>query len=249
MPPKRKAKAATGVAKVRKPNDWRAPLFYWRGFIDEGGGWKGTWVASEQGLPCDADFDESPTTFSLMSDKKFGGAGSASFVKGSYKLDQGDGLKSYSDLSHAFHMLSSEGIVGACGTTEFGRFISLGLIEPYGSATRLTLVRRYIADNDPRSQLSAAQIAHLPRLGCKAPWEDDLPWKVAAGWKPEASCDSGRVAAGARATGDPDSVAVPSFIGSSFNTKVEYDAWLDNLGLEMGDRLPSSVSLNVLARP
>ena len=259
MAPKRKAKASAPAAKVRKPNDWRAPLFYWRGTTGENGGWVGTWVASEEGLPSDAEFKAAPTTFSLVADKALTNYGhTGSFVSGSYKLDQGDGLGNYSDLLHIFHVRATDNdkgsdgvVVGACGNTEFGRFISLGVLELRGSQTQLTLARRYIADNDPRAKLTAAEVASLPGQNCQAPWVDDLPWKVAACWKLPATSSPANVAMTAPLAADdhPRSqsiTAVPSFIGSSFKTKVEYEAWLDEYGLQAGDRLPCSISLNVL---
>ena len=224
------------------------------------GEWTGTWVASEEGLPNDSDFLASPTTFALVSDKSlvnFSHVGSASFVSGSYKLDQGDGLNSYSDISHEFHLRStnddegSDGIVGACGNTEFGRFISIGVLEPRGSTAQLILARRYIADNDPRAKLTAAEVAALAGLHSGAPWVEGLPWKVAAGWKPGA-ITSGAVGEGSTTATVPHRpsdtfVAVPSFVKSSFNTKVEYEAWLAKFELKVGDRLPPSISVGVLS--
>ena len=66
-------------------------------------------------------------------------------------------------------------VVGACGNTEFGRFCSLGRLdttaplsaggegkeggdEGRGGYTRLTLARRYLADDDPRTRMSAREV-------------------------------------------------------------------------------------------
>ena len=65
---KRKAAAPTTESNVKKKGkppcaDWRTPLFYWRGRVQEDDGtlpptstWDGTWVASAEGLPSDTDF-------------------------------------------------------------------------------------------------------------------------------------------------------------------------------------------------
>ena len=241
MAPKRKKSSPAGAtAKVRKPNDWRAPLFYWRGATRQDAGasgtWTGTWVASEDGLPGSADFDAAPTTFNLTSSRpltSLGDAGGAEFISGSYKLDQGDGLADFSDLSHRVH-LSAQGVVGACGSTEFGKFISLGKLIAHGTHGELTLARRYIADNDPRAKLSAEQVALLAASPSEReePWTAAV-WKVAAGWKPPSLEVTPGAARADEAATRPDTTtamdvdeAIPSFIESSFCTKVEYEEWL-----------------------
>ena len=193
----------------RAPTDWKTPLFYWRGAID-GDTWSGTWVASADGLPSDADFAASENTFTLKcsvatlpkADRDGG-----SFT-GSYKLDQGDGLEDFSDLSHDIFAISGPGghhplgecnkdwaVVGATGNTEFGRFVSLGRLDGPPLATdssvsidrtytRLTLARRYVDDDDPRLRLSAEQLADRVVWGAdewaiSAPWIA-LPWKISA---------------------------------------------------------------------
>jgi hypothetical protein len=240
MAPKRKSKSpASGgaTAKVRKPNDWRAPLFYWRGSTRQGTGgsgtWTGTWVASEGGLPGSAAFEAAPTTFDLTSSRpliSLGDVGSAEFICGSYQLDQGDGLAKFSDVSHVCH-LAADGVVGACGNTEFGKFISLGKLVARESHGELTLARRYITDNDPRAKLSAEQVALLAASASEReePWTAAV-WRVAAGWKPPsleatptAADEATRTVSTAAMEVDD---AVPSFIESSFCTKVEYEEWL-----------------------
>jgi hypothetical protein len=184
--PKGKQKAARGA-----PADWRAPLFFWRGKVD-GTTWEGTWVASTEGLPSEAEFASSPNAFKLTCSVDLGALFSptnsllnedaehfASFT-GSYKLDNGDGLADYEDKEHVIwghgcppdHHPLSEGVdhwavVGATGNTEFGRFVSLGRLDhppdhsggAYDPFTRLTLARRYIADNDKRTKMSARDVA------------------------------------------------------------------------------------------
>ena len=125
-------------------------------------------------------------------------------LAGSYKLDQGDGLADFSDISHevyaidgppGHHALGEQGaetdwaVVGATGNTEFGRFVSLGRLdgaESYDSGySRLTLARRYLDDDDPRIGMSAKAVATRV-AGCGpdewalgAPWLA-LPWKILA---------------------------------------------------------------------
>ena len=67
MPPKRKSSSTASAGKRKKKapaEDWRTPLFYWRGTID-GSSWSGTWVASSDGLPSDAEFAASANAFKL----------------------------------------------------------------------------------------------------------------------------------------------------------------------------------------
>ena len=205
--PKPKQKKKKGASEPQA--DWRTPLFYWRGrVVDEGTKWEGTWVASAEGLPSDADFAASANTFALVAagddllSSWAGGAPSGAArgsFSGSYKLDQGGGLEDFSDHTHAFELVKRAeepfAIVGARGSTEFGEFVSLGRLDlaldldaPGGDdaattrAPRLTLARRYLADDDVRAKLSCAAVvptlcetepAAAPR---EAPWER-LPWK------------------------------------------------------------------------
>ena len=66
MAPKRKpsSKASAPKRKRAPAADWRTPVFYWRGKV-VGNAWQGTWVASTDGLPSDAEFAKSPNTFKL----------------------------------------------------------------------------------------------------------------------------------------------------------------------------------------
>ena len=173
--------------------------------------WSGTWVASEKDLPDAAAFKESLNTFKLQFGpcevmRKVGSADrDATVLIGTYKLDQGDGegLRDYSDIEQILHIIEtaslgedgadgggSSAIVGARGTTEFGQFASLGLLL-HNSETRtteLTLVRRYLSDDDSRTKLCAREIAALAfgdvekktlakEVYAAAPWEA-LPWKA-----------------------------------------------------------------------
>ena len=72
-------------------------------------------------------------------------------LTGSYQLDQneGEGHKTYSDDWHDM-MVSCRGqyaVVAACGSTEFGRFVSLGYVD----GQEMVLARRYVADDDVRA--------------------------------------------------------------------------------------------------
>ena len=203
--PKRTAGSSGGKAKKPKAPkpDWRVPIFFWRGKV-RGDTWHGTWVASEDGLPSDEEFAASLNAFALKSDTPITGQcvldclGSYTFT-GSYKLDQGEGLADYSDVTHKVCVIEGpplEGgqsgwcIVGARGTTEFGEFVSLGRYDGHSGSgdVTLTLARRYIADNDPRCKMSAEEVAgrldvdeELDWTFSECPW-GALPWKVPEDW-------------------------------------------------------------------
>ena len=120
---------------------------------------EGRWVASDAGLPSEEEFATSENTFKLECSADLATLGSLrvresmqeeeppQFVSGSYKLDNGEGLADYSDLEHklwaadgppSHHPSTHEwAAVGACGDTEFGRFVSLGAsTSPRRAATR-----------------------------------------------------------------------------------------------------------------
>ena len=174
-PKKRKSSSSTAARKKKAPAaDWRQSAFYWRGAVS-GSTWEGAWVASDEGLPSDADFAASTNTFKLVCSTALSNVypcgarehGGGTFT-GEYKLDNGDGPADYSDLEHEIFAYNgppghhpaahSWAVVGACGDTEFGRFVSLGVLDGEVSGgvpgddtySRLTLVRRYIAEDDPR---------------------------------------------------------------------------------------------------
>lgn len=209
--PKRKP-AAAAAPKRKQKKDWRTPLFYWRGGI-AGTTWEGTWVANDAGLPSDAEFEASPNTFKLECSRPLarlyegvdGHRGAEATLTGSYKLDNGDGPADYSDTRQTISAWngppdhhpspSSWAVVGARGDTEFGRFVSLGRLdqkaagEVPGNDTyqRLTLVRRYIEDDDPRTSMDAKDVCR--RVGSCGPDEGfidvpwlALPWKVPRDW-------------------------------------------------------------------
>lgn len=208
MPPKRsRASGSSSKAKKRRTPapDWRTPIFYWRGKVTDETVWSGTWVASETGLPTDADFAESANTFKLMCSKGIGTLGgsdkdapTATFT-GTYKLDNGDGLDDYSDDSHriclqdgppADHPFGDSAwvSVAARGTTPFGQFVSLGkIVRAADGGQVLTLARRYIDDNDPRCAMSPNDVLNrlvderLDHWACTEPWRA-LPWKTPEDW-------------------------------------------------------------------
>ena len=72
--PLKRSSSCSSQAKKRQTSapDWRVPIFYWRGKITNETTWSGTWVASETGLPSDAEFAESANTFALECSKKIG---------------------------------------------------------------------------------------------------------------------------------------------------------------------------------
>jgi hypothetical protein len=93
-------------------------------------------------------------------------------VSSKYLLDNGEGLQEHTDLAHHLHIEreSSEGggsdsgggssssataaaaaAAAACGSTEFGPFVSFGVLEPDAQGgSVLTLARRYLSDKDSR---------------------------------------------------------------------------------------------------
>ena len=114
-------------------------------------------------------------------------------LAGSYKLDNGDGLEDVSDDTHRFEVRTwpstppgevdraTHAAVAAVGTTPFGRFVSLGVIE----GSTMTLARRYIEDDDPRAAWSSPTAVLDAVLGGEGPLTLDeipakLPWKVDA---------------------------------------------------------------------
>lgn len=177
MPPKRgtdeqnDAKGAKKRRRRKPQRDWRCPIFYWRGTLKaqpstavDGASeqpvsyqWKGVWVASEDGIPSQTDFDESTNAFTqatTLQGQCWDGYNGK--WDGSYLLDQGGGLghETVKDLEHEYLCKRQPGSQSevthmiALGNTPFGRFVSLGKIE----GDILTLARRYVADDDPRSQ-------------------------------------------------------------------------------------------------
>ena len=210
-PPKRAATTASSKAKKPRSSappepDWRTPLFYWRGNCNETS-WSGTWVASAEGLPSDADFAASANTFTLscsenistMSDGPSGTADApAATLTGSYK---GDGQEDISDIKHSICVQEGPAMGGPMGdsgwvsvagrgTNRFGKFLSLGkMVRTNDGEHVLTLARRYLAEKDPRCTMSAQKA--LGRVSgeeegkdmwaCEEPWLA-LPWKVHASW-------------------------------------------------------------------
>eukprot|EP00966_Prymnesium_polylepis_P166957 3859214-Prymnesium_polylepis.4 len=209
MAPKRAASASGKARKKRAPAlDWRTPLFYWRGTVDDET-WSGAWVASTDGLPSDADFEASENSFKLKCSEPIGMLVTLSdtaekaptaMLTGSYKLDNGGGLDDYSDVEHKICAIEgppcggplgeSEWVnVAARGTTEFGEFVSLGKMVRLGDGSHvLTLARRYIADDDPRCKMSEQDVLArvvteevLDYAHIETPWTA-LPWRVADDW-------------------------------------------------------------------
>lgn len=190
------ARIASAWAKPRKKKrakkapapDWRTPLFYWRGALAVEAGalrWRGTWVASADGLPTDADFEASPNTFSLATAAADAAPRDArampawSFTAGSYLLDNGGGLEETADLLHGCAARTVDGtrVVAAVGDTAFGRFLSLGVLADDGA---LTLARRYVGDDDARAGWAeAARVLDEELATPGAPWAD-LPWRLPA---------------------------------------------------------------------
>ena len=135
--------------------------------------WEGAWEPTlNHELPGDYNYRNSKNRFVLRTrayrekdaleilescgtsgDEQFWGLEHLGDIKltGSYQLDQndGEGHKSYSDDWHDM-MVSCRGqyaVVAACGSTPFGRFVSLGWL----SNEYMVLARRYVADDDLRA--------------------------------------------------------------------------------------------------
>ena len=200
-------------------SDWRSTVFCWQGVLLREGDellWRGTWVGSDlptlpspealagsqNSFVLKLNLVEPPRQLALVNLSEL--AGKSGSFRGSYKLDQGDGLglQSFQDVEHlvSFSDLQADAeggylIVGACGNTEFGRFVSHGRVTLTPGADEgqvvLTLARRYLRDADPRAACKTASAAlELAALGShdeRAPararaWGDltaVLPWRVA----------------------------------------------------------------------
>jgi hypothetical protein len=186
--------------------------------------WDGSWVSglAEHGLPKEKEFERTKqiASFELSKTKLIRDpsaaeqngeplysslAGLSGRFKGSYLLDQGDGQgpSKHSDMSHNFAFASEEGegtngflLAAACGTTEFGSFVSAGYVRftlTTADTTRstevgeLVLARRYIDDDDSRASLVNVKNAKTVLDVClkaapfdpdrKSFWTDLLPIK------------------------------------------------------------------------
>ncbi len=210
MPPRSKRKYNHNNNPKKKGKtahipDWRMTIFYWRGTVTATK-WEGTWVSSQDGLPTDQMFQSSDNSFSLHTTQNLqvhgsdraegGGPGPGGTFTGSYKLDNGDGLKDFSDVDHSFYICEDPpsdrpgrcpgATVAAVGDTEFGRFVSLGKLDSKvdGRFTRLTLARRYIDEFDDRGGMGPEDLARRVAASCGAPeaWAVDAPW-LALAWK------------------------------------------------------------------
>ncbi len=203
-PKSKKRDASQGKASPSKKGraaDWRTPIFYWRGVIEDEWVWSGTWVVSDSGLPELEDFEKSANTFRLTCSEMFGMLPMTEEVAtftGSYKLDNGAGLQDVKDFQHRIKVVESDQldamglakwcVVGARGTTEFGEFVSLGRLDrDFQGGVTLTLARRYIADDDPRCKMGVDEVVgRVVENGpdhshSEFPWTA-LPWKVAGDW-------------------------------------------------------------------
>lgn len=167
--------------------------------------WEGAWVSAslEEGLPADGAFASSPCTFRCaaplllpagapLSVDALAGA-VLTLSASTYLLDNGEGLQRFNDETHhiAFDVPPPGGagalLVGGQGTTEFGRFVSIGMAEAEeGGELKLTLARRYLDSGDARLSWRGGAgalegcAAGVPRSELlRGPWAS-LPWRVAA---------------------------------------------------------------------
>jgi hypothetical protein len=184
--------------------DWRAPLYFLHGevYTDEDGEttvWKGSWVASAEGLPSLHEFDESEEMFELKS-SDFVSTGvplevrcpigrSGSFG-GSYV--QGDG-RTFGDHVHRLCVLDHSDVCSLVAergeSTIGGEYVSIGRLvfakSGKGLAT-LTLARRYITSADARATMSPWQFVfgiagQVSRVSCRE--KDDFVAQALAPWK------------------------------------------------------------------
>ena len=193
--------------------DWRSPLFYWRGELtprDDRLRWQGAWVAREGDLPTDEEFAASENAFDVLSNGPedvfhpfseldagksvlevlghLEGGILFDLIDGYYLLDNGGGHERFTDIRQnvlAKQFTRGEGsfFVAACGTTEFGSFISLGSIDETASGTvQMTLARRYVDDSDPRARWTTDDVLDSSEWmrGPGASLWDSLPWRGAA---------------------------------------------------------------------
>lgn len=201
-----KAEAEESDDDFAAAKDWRSPLFYWRGELtprDDRLRWQGAWVAREGDLPTDEEFAASENAFDVSSTAGFefhthrrllgitrelGHATAFGLVDGYYLLDNGGGHERFTDIRQnvlAKQFTRGEGsfFVAACGTTEFGSFISLGSIDETASGTvQMTLARRYVDDSDPRARWTTDDVLDSSEWmrGPGASLWDSLPWRGAA---------------------------------------------------------------------
>ena len=146
--------------------DWRESLFVWKGIFIINNScieWKGTWVSTNDAIndyPTIDDFQSSKNDFLLNAnitndtnntDHVDDDTMNISF-NGYYLLDNGNGLEKYHDIVHDMICIkdkvnSNKWYCYAKGDTEFGQFISKGILIFDDNNTTdgtLTLARRYV---------------------------------------------------------------------------------------------------------
>ena len=186
------------------PQTWRQPLYFLHGEVyseDDGEttSWKGSWVASEGAMPSLQDFFESEEKFHLKSFDFLGTGvplevrcpiGRSGGFSGIYS--QGDG-RSFYDHEHRLVILDHGeacSLVAERGeSTIGGEYISVGrLTFPKGKLDNayLTLARRYITAEDPRSKITPWQFVfdianQVSRASCRE--KDDFASQALAPWK------------------------------------------------------------------
>lgn len=203
MPPKRRSSSpASGtrkeVKKAQAADKW--PIFYWKGVCDMID-WKGTWVASTDGLPSDDAFEASVNSFKVkFSDDPF-----VQFEDDSRELIgwfQVDGKEcvGYDKIAFAHYpndhpfackedpeqgrpCVSHSRIIGGQGCNEFGMFKSLGRMDvhDFGGNATLTIARRYVSEHpidfdNPLCKLSAEDMAGRVRCEASKSTHWETPW-------------------------------------------------------------------------
>ena len=190
MPRKRPAEneSRDGGNRKAKATDWREPLYFLHGEVttefaarrgeevEEVTVWRGTWLASENGLPSIDEFNDSGDSFSLTTAEFLGTGvpleehcpiGRSGGFKGLYTMADGRTFQDYDHKMVIMDHTASCSLVAERGTSALGEYVSLGrLTHPReGKNTRatLTLARRYLENNDPRA--SAALWTWMAKLG------------------------------------------------------------------------------------
>lgn len=140
-------------------------------------------------FPADEDFAASENAFSLRSaeppERDAEGVRALAW-EGHYLMDNGDGHERYSDQEHSCCLQKAvcpgtdvSHFVVAKGVTEFGHFVSTGIVETLQSDDDeksqrriLTLARRYlVSERDPRCVSGLVDRLQLEAGSLPRPWE------------------------------------------------------------------------------
>ena len=149
--------------------DWRSTLFKWKGELNPNVNgfpaklimqpgklplaFAGSWIPSDNPPTTSTDFASGNAFLVRCSNVVTDSFGDilVDFSEGSYQLDNGDGPQSFSDHLHNVLLRCLPGLSDylavAYGSTEFGKFLSVGYVHSGG---KMLLCRRYVKDSDVR---------------------------------------------------------------------------------------------------